>query len=74
MPPTTPAHQSTQSKIIKKRIKRDASLFSNFKDGKFWDDWRRSTIATDNAQDLADVLDSYYSPTSPEELVLFHEK
>ena len=49
-------------------------MFSNFKDGKFWNNWRRSTIATTNVQDVVDVLDSDHSLTSPEEIALFYEK
>ena len=74
MPPTAPEYQFTPDKIFKKRIKRDASLFSNFKDGTFWDDQRRRTIATTNTQDVEDVLESDHSPTSPEEISLFHGK
>ena len=35
LPPTTPMHQLTLAEMIKKSIKRDASLLSNFKDWKF---------------------------------------
>ena len=35
LPPTTPAHQFTPADFIKKIIKINSSLFSNFKDGKF---------------------------------------
>ena len=37
MSQTAPAHQFTPAEMFKKSAKRDASLFSNFKDGKFWD-------------------------------------
>ena len=66
MLPTAMAHQFILADIFKKILKRDASLFCNFKDGKFWDDWLTSAIATGNAQDTADVLDSEYSATSIE--------
>ena len=71
---TAPKHQLTPAEMFKKRIERDSSILSNFKDGKFWDYWRRSTIGSANAQDISDVLDPDYSPKHPEEMVLFHEK
>ena len=37
LPPTTPAHKLTLAEMHTKSSKRDDSLFSNFKDGKFWD-------------------------------------
>ena len=73
MSPTLPAHQFTLAEMFKKSIKRDASLLSTFKDRKFWDNRCRSTISTSNVKDVADVLDSDYSPTSPEEIDFFHE-
>ena len=66
--PTEPAHQLTLGEMLKKSTKRDASLFSTFKDGKFWDDWHRSTIATANAQDIEDTLNPDYSPASPKDI------
>ena len=65
---------SLQLRFSRKNTKRDASLFYTFKYGKFCDNWRRSTTFTSNTQDTEDVLDSYYSVTSPEEIALFHEK
>ena len=49
LPPNAPVCQLTPTETFKKSTKRDASLLSNFKDGKFWDKWRRSAIATANA-------------------------
>ena len=74
MYPTALAHQFTLDDIFKKIIKRDSQIFFNFKDVKFWDNWRKITIDTSNAQDVAIVLEQDYSPTSPEEIALFHEK
>ena len=74
LPQTAPTHQLAPAEMFKKSIKKDYSLLSNFKDGKFWDTWSRSNIATANTQDIADVLDPDYSPTFPEEIVLFHKK
>ena len=32
---------------FKKSMERDASLFTTFKEGKYWDAWHRNTLATD---------------------------
>ena len=60
--------------MFKKIIKRHDSLLSNFKDGIFWDNQCRSTIATTNSQDIADLLHTDYYSASPEKISLFHEK
>ena len=57
--------------MFKNIVKIYDSLFSKFKDGKFWDSWHRSALATANTQDVSDVLDLEYSPTSPEDIALF---
>ena len=54
--------------MFKKSMKRDASLFSNFKDRKFWDNWHRRTVATANAHDIEDVLNPDYSPVKSRSL------
>ena len=36
MPPAVLVHQFSSADIFNKSIKRDSSLFSNFKHGKFW--------------------------------------
>ena len=35
---------------FKKSIKRDAGIFTTFKEGKYWDTWRRNTLATTSAR------------------------
>ena len=37
MHPTAPVRQFNPSEMLKKIAKRNALIFSNFKDGKFWD-------------------------------------
>ena len=74
LPPTIPQNQYTTAEILKKSIKRNASLFSKFKGGNFWDSWRRIALANTNTQKIADVLDPDYSTTSPEDIVLFQKK
>ena len=74
LPSTKPTYKLTPAEMLKKRIKRDASLFSNFKDRRFQDNWCRITIDASYEQDIADMLDPNYSPTSPKCAVLFNEK
>ena len=59
---------------FKRGIKRDTSLFPVFKEDKQWDNWRRTTNAQGRAQDVAEVLDSTYTPTTAEDKALFKEK
>ena len=59
---------------FKKGIKRDASLFPTLKDEKQWDNWKRDTTALANAQDVAEVLNKDYKPSTPEDTLLFDEK
>ncbi|HEY9711418.1 MAG TPA: hypothetical protein V6D48_24640 [Oculatellaceae cyanobacterium] len=44
------------------------------KDDASWDNWNQGTKAQANAQDVADVLDPLYKPSTPEEIALFLEK
>ena len=59
---------------FRRTIRRDANSFIPFKEDKQWDSWQRSTVAQARAQDLSDVLDKYYHPTTPEAVELFQEK
>ena len=59
---------------FKKGIRRDALSFAVYKDEKQWDTWQRSTLAQVRAQDVAEVLDATYVPTTPEEIALFTKK
>jgi hypothetical protein len=75
---TTPRYAIKQAppaaEIFKKRIRRDQSLFPTLKDDKFHDSWHRAFENQAHAQDIADVLDPNYSPTSPPEQELFTMK
>ena len=55
-------------------MKRDVSSFSAFKDRKLQDSQRRSAIANANAQDVEEVLDVTYAPSSTEDRALFKVK
>jgi hypothetical protein len=59
---------------FKKGIKRDPSNFTSLKDEKQWDNWKRTMLAQATAQDVAEVLDPTYAPTSIDDTRLFAEK
>src|SRR5687767_2358760 len=61
-------------KDFKCGICRDASQFSTLKDDATWDNWNRGTIAQARAQDIAEVLNPSYIPSSTEVVELFAEK
>ena len=50
------SQQLTPVESFKHSIKGDSIHFSNFKEGKYWDAWRRNTLATARAQDAYSVL------------------
>ena len=55
-------HQLTLVESFKRSIKRDSSQFTNFKEVKCWDNWRRKTLITARSQDVDKVLDLDYTP------------
>ena len=59
---------------FKRSIKRDITHFIPLKDDGAWDNWERATMAQARAQDVADVLNHKYTPTTAEETALFDEK
>ena len=59
---------------FKKNFKGDACIFTNFKEGKYWDAWKRNDLATTRAQDTVKVLDSDYRAETNDESSLFKEK
>ena len=67
-----PAYSPAESFI--KSIKRDVSLFTTFKYGKFWDNWRRNTLATARAQDVDETFDHQHVPQTDDDKDLFVEK
>ena len=66
--------QLTHVKSFKRRIKQHSSQFTNFKDVKCWNTWRRNTLATARAQDADKVLDLDYAPLNQEDMNMFKEK
>jgi hypothetical protein len=65
-PPVTSQRIRDPIADFKKGIKRDSSSFTVYKDEKQWDTWQRSTLAQARAQDVAEILDRTYVPTSSE--------
>ena len=69
-----PTSQPDLVKELCHGIKRDATQFTIFKDDAAWDNWNCSTIAQARAQDVEQVLDPSYVPSSADEISLFEEK
>ena len=59
---------------FKRGIKRDTTLFPILKDSKQWDPWYINTKAQAQAQDVEDILDPLYTPTTVEEEEVFDQK
>ncbi|KAG7338517.1 reverse transcriptase RNA-dependent DNA polymerase [Nitzschia inconspicua] len=57
--------------MFKKGIKRDHSLFPTLKAEELNDDWHRKFEIQAHAQGVAHVVDSEYSPSTPEEKEVF---
>jgi hypothetical protein len=66
-PPTTPSTPILKEPLseFKNGTRRDATLFRVLKDGKQWDIYQRATKAQARAQNLSDVFDDTYVPTTP---------
>ena len=64
----------TPAALFKRGIKRDPSLFPTLKDEKYNDTWHRSFATQARAQDVSEVLDDKYKPTTQEQRDLFLEK
>jgi hypothetical protein len=72
--PTSSSFDKSPAEMFRRKIKVDASLFPVLKDEKYHDTWHRSFVNQARAQDLSEVLDSTYVPTTPEDIGLFAEK
>ena len=68
------SHQLTPVESFKRSIKLDSSQFSNFKEVKHWDTWRRNTLETSIDQDVEKVLDPDYTPLTQKWMNMFSEK
>lgn len=60
--------------MFRRAIKKDPSLFPTLKDDKFHDVWHRSFNTQAVAQDVSDVLNEAYVPTTSDDIALFTEK
>jgi hypothetical protein len=72
--PSAPARSQTRAELFRRGIKKDPALFPTLKDEKFNDNWHRSFVNQARAQDVSQVLDASYVPTTDEETELFSEK
>ena len=70
--PSAPKYSPAE--LFRRGIKRDPSLFPTLKDEKLNDTWHRSFSNQARAQDVSEVLDPLYTPTTTEERDLFIEK
>ena len=68
------ATKYSPAELFRRGIKRDPSLFPTLKDEKFNDSWHRSFSNQARAQDVSEVLDPLYTPSTTEERDLFLEK
>jgi hypothetical protein len=81
-PPTTPVSKLSSSLSAytpatlfrKDIIKRDPTLFPTLKDEKFNDNWHQSFMSQAPSQDVSEVLDLSYVPTTKQAKELFIEK
>jgi hypothetical protein len=60
--------------MFRRTIKKDPSLFLTLKYDKYHDVWHRSFNTQAVAQDVADVLDETYVPSTADDIALFSEK
>ena len=60
--------------MFRRTIKKDPSLFPTLKDDKYHDVWHRSFNTQAVAQDVSEVLDEKYVPSTPDDIALFSEK
>jgi hypothetical protein len=59
---------------FKKGIRRDPASFTVMKENKQWDSVHRTLKAQACYQDVGDILDTCYRPTTAEDIALFAEK
>ena len=50
--------------LFKKSIKRDASIFTTFKEGKHWNTWHMNSLGITRVQDTAEVLNPDHCPVT----------
>jgi hypothetical protein len=72
--PTTSHFAPSPVELFKRGIKRDPSVYPTLKDKLWNDNWHHSFANQARAQDLSDVLNAAYVPTTSIEYDLFQEK
>jgi hypothetical protein len=76
MPPSQSSNSHTRDPVtdFKRGIKRDVNLFPRLKTDKGWDSWKRTVVTQARMQDVSEVLDPTYVPSTPTMRLLFDEK
>ena len=72
--PSAASKDHALAQDFKRGIKHDTTLFPMLKDSKQWDPWYIDTKAQARAQDVKDILDPGYTPTTVEEKEVFEQK
>jgi hypothetical protein len=72
--PSRTSSTATPVEMFKKGIKRDPSVYPTLKDELWNDNWHRAFVNQARAQDVDEVLDPGYLPTTSAEYDLFQEK
>ena len=80
-PPSTPSsrvshfcHRSNLAQEFCKGIKHDKAHYLALKNERGWDDWKWRIIATMHAHGCENIADPTYSPSDPDEKLLFTEQ
>jgi hypothetical protein len=60
--------------LFHRAIKKDPALFLTLKDDRYHDVWHCSFKTQAVAQDVAEVLDEKYVPSTADDIAVFHEK
>jgi hypothetical protein len=68
--PGVPKRKSAKE-LSQKPIKRDLNCFKTFSDKRYWTTWYQHFVATARAQDLQDLLDPNYIPSTPSDKDVF---
>ena len=79
--PASPVQQQSSTppssdpvRDFRRGIKRDITHFVSLKDDAAWDNWHHATVVQAIAQDVHDILNSSYVPSTHSEKALFDEK
>jgi hypothetical protein len=80
-PTTSSASSSTPSKYartpaddFRRGVKRDKGHYTELKDEKQWDEWKRNTISTIFAHGIENIISPAYTPSTPDDIALFNEQ